>query len=35
MNKTKKKFDAVEMMRSARDRMSAEREGMSMEEELE
>ena len=35
MNKTKKKFDAVEMMRSARDRMSAEIEGMSMEEELE
>ena len=34
MRKTDKKFDAVEMMRSARDRISAEIEGMTLEEEL-
>jgi hypothetical protein len=34
MNKTKKKFDAVAMMRSARDKISAEIEGMTLEEEL-
>jgi hypothetical protein len=34
MSKAKKKFDAVEMMRSARDRISAEIEGMTLEEEL-
>jgi hypothetical protein len=34
MSKTEKTFDAVEMMRSARDRISAEIEGMSLEEEL-
>lgn len=34
MNKDEKEFDAVAMMRSARDRISAEIEGMSLEEEL-
>ena len=34
MSKTEKKFDAVEMMRSARDKISAEIEGMTLEEEL-
>ncbi len=34
MSKTKKKFDAVAMMRSIRDRISAEIEGMTLEEEL-
>jgi hypothetical protein len=34
MSKTEKKFDAVEMMRSARDRISAEIEGMTLDEEL-
>lgn len=34
MNKTKKKFDAVAMMRSIRDVVSAKLEGMSLEEEL-
>lgn len=34
MNKTEKSFDAVSMMRSARDRISAEIEGMTLEEEL-
>lgn len=34
MSKTEKKFDAVAMMRSARDRISAEIEGMTLEEEL-
>ncbi len=34
MSKTEKKFDAVAMMRTARDRISAEIEGMSLEEEL-
>lgn len=34
MNKTEKSFDAVAMMRSARDRISAEIEGMTLEEEL-
>ena len=34
MSKTKKKFDAVAMMRSARDKISAEIEGMTLEEEL-
>ena len=34
MRKTEKKFDAVAMMRSARDKMSAEIEGMTLEEEL-
>ncbi len=35
MSSTKKKFDAVEMMRSIRDRLSAQIEGMTLEEELE
>jgi hypothetical protein len=34
MSKTEKKFDAVAMMRAARDRISAEIEGMTLEEEL-
>lgn len=34
MSETEKKFDAVAMMRSARDRISAEIEGMNLEEEL-
>jgi len=34
MNRTEKKFDAVAMMRSIRDRISAEIEGMTLEEEL-
>jgi hypothetical protein len=34
MSRTEKKFDAVAMMRSARDRISAEIEGMTLEEEL-
>ena len=34
MSKTEKKFDAVAMMRSARDRISSEIEGMTLEEEL-
>lgn len=34
MSKTEKKFDAVAMMRSARDRISAVIEGMNLEEEL-
>lgn len=34
MSKDEKEFDAVAMMRSARDRISAEIEGMSLEEEL-
>jgi len=34
MSETRKKFDAVAMMRGARDRMSAEIEGMTLEEEL-
>jgi hypothetical protein len=34
MSKDEKKFDAVAMMRSARDRISEEIEGMSLEEEL-
>ena len=34
MNKTKRKFDAVAMMRTARDEISAEIEGMTLEEEL-
>ena len=35
MSKIEKKFDAVAMMRSARDRISAEIEGMTLEEENE
>lgn len=35
MNRSEKKFDAVAMMRSIRDRVSAEIEGMTLEEELE
>jgi hypothetical protein len=35
MAKTEKEFDSVAMMRSARDRISAQIEGMSLEEELE
>ncbi len=35
MSETEKKFDAVAMMRSVRDRISAEIEGMTLEEELE
>ncbi len=35
MAKTEKEFDSVAMMRSARDRMSAQIEGMTLEEELE
>jgi hypothetical protein len=34
MSKTEKKFDAVALMRSARERISAEIEGMTLEEEL-
>lgn len=34
MSKTEKKFDAVVMMRSIRDRVSAEIENMTLEEEL-
>jgi hypothetical protein len=34
MNKTEKKFDAVAMMRAARDKISVEIEGMTLEEEL-
>ncbi len=34
MSKTQKKFDAVALMRAARDKISAEIEGMSLEEEL-
>lgn len=34
MSRTEKKFDAVAMMRSARDRISAQIEGMTLEEEL-
>lgn len=34
MSKVEKKFDAVAMMRAARDKISAEIEGMTLEEEL-
>jgi hypothetical protein len=34
MSRTEKQFDAVAMMRSIRDRISAEIEGMTLEEEL-
>ena len=34
MSKVDKKFDAVAMMRAARDKISAEIEGMTLEEEL-
>jgi hypothetical protein len=34
MSKTEKTFDAVALMRAARDRMSAEIAGMTLEEEL-
>ena len=34
MSKSEKKFDAVAMMRSIRDKISAEIEGMTLEEEL-
>jgi hypothetical protein len=34
MSETKKTFDAVSMMREARDKISAEIEGMTLEEEL-
>lgn len=34
MNKTKKEYDAVEMMRAAREKLSAKIEGMTLEEEL-
>jgi hypothetical protein len=34
MSKTEKQFDAVALMRTARDRISAEIEGMTLEEEL-
>ena len=34
MSKIEKKFDAVAMMRSVRDKISAEIEGMTLEEEL-
>ena len=34
MSRTEKRFDAVMMMRSARDKISAEIEGMTLEEEL-
>lgn len=34
MSKTEKKFDTVALMRSARERISAEIEGMTLEEEL-
>jgi hypothetical protein len=35
MSRSEKKFDAVAMMRSIRDRVSAEIEGMTLQEELE
>lgn len=35
MSRTEKKFDAVAMMRTIRDRISTEIEGMTLEEELE
>ncbi|MFQ5654867.1 MAG: hypothetical protein ACE5GW_09075 [Planctomycetota bacterium] len=35
MSSTKKGFDAVEMMRSIRDKLSAQIQGMTLEEELE
>ena len=35
MTRTEKNFDAVAMMRSMRDKVSAEIEGMTLEEELE
>ena len=35
MSKTEKTFDAVAMMRSIRDKISAEIQGMTLEEELE
>lgn len=35
MSRSEKKFDAVSMMRSIRDRISTEIEGMTLEEELE
>ena len=35
MSRTEKTFDAVAMMRSIRDRISAEIQGMTLEEELE
>ena len=35
MAKTEKEFDSVAIMRSARDRISAQIEGMNLEEELE
>jgi hypothetical protein len=34
MSRSEKRFDAVEMMRSARDKISAEIEGMTLEQEL-
>jgi hypothetical protein len=34
MSRTEKKFDAVAMMRSSRDRISAQIEGMTLEQEL-
>ena len=34
MTRTEKKFDAVRMMRSIRDKMSAEIDGMTLEQEL-
>ena len=34
MSKVQKKFDAVALMRAARDKISAEIEGMTLEEEL-
>ena len=34
MSRTKKQFDAVAMMRSIRDKISSEIEGMTLEEEL-
>lgn len=34
MTRTEKNFDAVQMMRAIRDRLSAEIEGMTLEEEL-
>ncbi len=34
MSRAEKKFDAVAMMRAARDKISAEIEGMTLEEEL-
>ena len=34
MSRTEKNFDAVAMMRAARDKISAEIEGMTLEEEL-